>query len=272
MSEINTAFWTTVLTTCEALCDRVGDRLLEDFGSLQAVEKSDGSLVTAADEWSDAELRKGIQLAFPDHGVLSEETTHIFPENDWCWVIDPLDGTTNFARGIPLWGISIGLLYQGTPVFGFVRMPTLRQSFYGYWAGDSGLVMPAGAFRDGTMISVSSDNPSSNHFFNLCARSIGVLTRPVPAKIRMLGISTYNLLTVAMGAALGGVEATPKIWDIAAVWPIVHAAGGCWVAIEEKPIFPLTVGLNYGTRPYPTLVVSQESVRSIFEPLVRAGY
>ena len=137
MTECNGDFWDRVLSTCDKLCDRVGGRLLQDFGTLQAIEKSDGSLVTAADQWSDAELRQGIQLAFPDHGVLSEETIHIFPDNDWCWVIDPLDGTTNFTRGIPLWGISIGLLYQGTPVFGFVRMPTLRQSFYGYWAGDS---------------------------------------------------------------------------------------------------------------------------------------
>ena len=271
MMEYNAEFWNRVLKTCTELCDRVGDRLLQDFGTLQAVEKSDGSLVTAADRWSDAELRQGIQSVFPDHGILSEETIHIFPDTDWCWVIDPLDGTTNFMRGIPLWGISIGLLYQGTPVFGFVRMPTLRQSFYGYWAGDSGLVMPLGAFRDGIAIAVSSDNPSSNHFFNLCARSIGILNNPIPAKIRMFGISTYNLLTVAMGAALGGVEATPKIWDIAATWPIVHAAGGCWVAFEEKPLFPLTVGVNYADRSYPTLVVSQESVREVFEPLVRAG-
>ncbi len=269
MTQSDIQFWELILKTCEALGDRVGDRLLQDFGRLQAIEKADGSLVTEADQWSDSELRQGIQSVFPDHGILTEETLHIFPANEWCWVIDPLDGTTNFTRGIPLWGISIGLLYKGTPVFGFVRMPMLRQSFYGYWAGNSGLEMPVGAFRDGVAISVSLDAPSGNHFFNLCARSIGILKNPIPAKLRMLGISTYSLLAVAMGAALGGVEATPKIWDIAAIWAIVQAAGCCWVALEEKPIFPLTIGVNYGDRPYPTLVVSQESVRQIFEPLVR---
>jgi myo-inositol-1(or 4)-monophosphatase len=76
---------------------------------------------------------------------------------------------------------------------------------------------------------------------------------------------------VAMGAALAAVEATPKIWDIAATWAIAQAAGACWVALEEKPLFPLTVGVNYGDRPYPTLVVAQESVRLVFEPLVRSG-
>jgi hypothetical protein len=52
---------------------------------------------------------------------------------------------------------------------------------------------------------------------------------------------------------------------------IVQAAGGCWVALDDKPIFPLTIGANYSDRSYPTLAVSQESVRVVFEPLLRAG-
>lgn len=266
-----TDFWNAVLDTAQTLCDRVGAQLLKDFGTRQAIEKADGSLVTQSDQWADAELRQGLQAAFPEHGVLSEETTHVFPETEWCWIIDPLDGTTNFARGIPIWGISLGLLYRGTPVFGYVHIPPLGQSFYGYWSGNSGLQMPTGAFRNGQPIHVSADEPSGNHFFNLCARSIGVLQQPVPAKIRMLGVATYNVLTVAMGAALGGVEATPKIWDIAATWPIVQAAGGVWRSLKQDDIFPLQPQANYGTRPYPTLVVSRPELLAVFEPLVRQG-
>jgi myo-inositol-1(or 4)-monophosphatase len=162
------------------------------------------------------------------------------------------------------------LLYRGIPVFGYVRIPTLAQSFYGYWAGDSGLVMPQGAYRNGIAIQVSPDDPSGNHFFNLCARSTGVLKPKFPAKIRMLGVATYNMLTIAQGSALGGVEATPKIWDIAATWVIVQAAGGLWVPLELQPIFPLTIGMDYGDRPFPTLVVTRESVRQVFEPLVES--
>ncbi len=263
-----TDFWSIVLSTCDTLCDRVGERLLQDFGTLQATLKADGSLVTSADRWADDALRSGLLQAFPDHGVLSEEMTHVFPSQAWCWIIDPLDGTTNFSRGIPLWGISIALLYQGTPVFGYVRIPTLAQSFYGYWAGDSGLAMPQGAYRNDVAIHVSQDDPSSNHFFNLCARSTGVLKNSLPAKIRMLGVATYNMLTIAQGSALGGVEATPKIWDIAATWVIVQAASGLWVPLEDQPIFPLTVGQNYCDRPFPTLAVTREAVRQVFEPLV----
>jgi myo-inositol-1(or 4)-monophosphatase len=262
-------FWTTVVDFAESITHRVGERLLQDFGHVQASEKSDGSLVTQSDQWADETLRGAIATAFPDHGVLSEEVEHIFPTTDWCWVIDPLDGTTNFARGLPLWGISLGLLYQGTPVFGYVHMPPLNQSFHGFWYGDSGLTGPTGAFLNHQPIHVSGDAISPNHFFNLCARSVSALQRPFPCKIRMLGVATYNLLTVAAGATLGGVEATPKIWDIAAVWAIVQAAGGVWLPLEETSIFPLTPGQDYGKRPYPTLIVSQPDLIAVFQPLVQ---
>jgi myo-inositol-1(or 4)-monophosphatase len=261
-------FWTTILSFAETTTAQVGAQLLKDFGQAQVSEKADGSLVTQADRWADEALRKAIAQAFPEHGVLSEEAEHIFPDREWCWIIDPLDGTTNFARGLPIWAISLGLLYQGTPVFGYVHLPPLGQSFHGFWQGDSGLTMPTGAFLDRQPIHASPDPLTANHFFNLCARSVSALKQPFPCKIRMLGVATYNLLTVAAGATLGGVEATPKIWDIAAVWAIVQAAGATWLPLETNPIFPLQVGQNYCDRPFPTLVVSRSDLIPIFQPLV----
>ncbi|MCU0570031.1 MAG: inositol monophosphatase family protein [Oculatellaceae cyanobacterium Prado106] len=261
-------FWTMIVEFCETTTARVGAQLMKDFGQVQAVEKADGSLVTRADQWADGELRGAIAQAFPEHGVLSEEVEHIFPSQDWCWVIDPIDGTTNFARGIPLWGISLGLLYRGIPVFGYVAIPPLAQGFHGFWYGDSGLTGPTGAFLNHRPIQTRPDEPSSNQFFSLCARSTAVVCRPFPCKIRMLGVATYNLLTVAAGATLGGVEATPKIWDIAAIWAIVQAAGGVWVPLQREPIFPLTVGVDYGDRVFPTLVASRVELVDVFRPLV----
>lgn len=260
-------FWSTILNFAETSCDRVGTQLLQ-FGQTQADEKADGSLVTQADRWADAELRNAIHQAFPDHGILSEEAEHIFPSTEWCWIIDPIDGTTNFARGLPLWGISLGLLYQGTPVFGYVHLPPLQQSFYGYWYGQSGLTGPTGAFLNHQPIHTSGDDPSPNHFFNLCARSTSVLQKPIPCKIRMLGVATYNLLTVAAGWSLGGVEATPKIWDIAAVWVITQAAGATWTPIDSTLVFPLQTGTDYSHRSYPTLVTSRADLVPTFLPLV----
>ncbi len=262
-------FWDEVRGFCHAITAEVGDYLITKQGTVSGQAKSDGSLVTECDQWSDDRICAAIRARFPEHGVLSEETVHIFPAPEWCWIIDPIDGTTNFTRGLPLWGISLGLLYQGVPVFGYVAMPMLRQCFYGYWPGNSGLKMPIGAYCNGQAICTSQDDTSSNHFFNLCARSIEVLQQPVPAKIRMLGVATYNLLTIAMGAALGGVEATPKIWDIVATWVIVQAAGGIWKSLDQPAIFPLQVGQDYGQRSFPTLVVARSELLPIFEPLVQ---
>lgn len=264
-----TDFWTTVLDFTQATTARVGTQLLQ-FGQVQAEQKTDGSLVTQADKWADQEIQEAIAATFPSHGIISEESGHIFPGTEWCWVIDPLDGTTNFTHQIPIWAISVGLLYQGTPVFGYVYLPPLAQVFHGYWYGDTGLSGPIGAFLNHRTIHTSINSPSQNQFFSLCSRSLSILKPGFPCKTRMLGATSYNFLTVAAGSTLGGVEATPKIWDIAAVWVIVRSAGGVWVSLHPDPVFPLSEGKDYGDRSYPTLVVGQPELVPVFQPLMQS--
>ncbi|MBV9388365.1 MAG: inositol monophosphatase family protein [Chroococcidiopsidaceae cyanobacterium CP_BM_ER_R8_30] len=292
-----TDFWQTVLDFAQATTARVGSQLLKEFGQVQATQgfaggssgtadkgvgatdpncldflgqaqKADGSLVTQADQWADREIREAIAATFPGHGILSEEGEHIFFGTEWCWVIDPLDGTTNFTRGIPIWAISLGLLYQGVPVFGYVYLPPLGQTFHGYWDGANRFSQSNGAFLNHHPIHTSADSPSNNHFFSLCSRSASMLKPEFPCKFRMLGVASYNFLMVAAGATLGGVEATPKIWDIAAVWVIVQAAGGVWISLQKEP-FPMQDGAEYGDRSYPTLVVSHAQLVPVFQPFMQ---
>jgi myo-inositol-1(or 4)-monophosphatase len=260
-------FWNTIVDFAQTTTTRVGQQLMQDFGRVQALQKADGSLVTQADKWADQTIRDAIASTFPEYGILSEEADRVFPGTEWCWVIDPLDGTTNFTRGIPIWGISLGLLYQGIPIFGFVYAPPLNQTFHGFWAGSSGLVTPTGAFLNHHPIHTSLDAPSNNHFFNLCSRSTAAMQSDFPCKIRMLGVASYNFLTVATGATLGGIEATPKVWDLAGAWVIVQAAGGTWVSLKSEP-FPLVAGEDYSDRSFPTLVVSQSDLVSVFTPFL----
>ena len=262
-------FWKQILIFCQQTTEDIGDRLIKDFGKIHAEQKADGSLVTGADRWADFTIREAIETSFPDHGILTEETTHIFPATDWCWIIDPIDGTTNFTRGVPIWGISLGLLYKGTPVFGFVYLPYLKQAFHGFWYGNSGLTGDTGAYLNDRPIHTTKDDPSQSHLFNLCARSLAILRNPFPCKVRMIGVASYNLLLVAAGAAMGGVEASPKIWDIAAVWVIVQAAGGAFVAIDSQPMFPLEIGKNYGNASFPTLALSRAELIPTFKPLAK---
>jgi myo-inositol-1(or 4)-monophosphatase len=260
--------WTKILEFTESTSQRVGKQLLQDFGTVQAYDKSDGSLVTQSDKWADKEIREAIAQAFPDHGILSEENNNVFPDKEWCWIVDPIDGTTNFTRGVPIWSISIGLLYKNTPVFGYIYVPTLNEAYHGFWKGSCDIELPTGAFRNHHPIHTSNDEASKNHFFNLCVRSISVIQKGFPCKIRMLGSATYNLLMVAAGAAVGGVEATPKVWDLAAVWVIVQAAGGTWVSLKSQP-FPLIPGDDYSGRSFPTLVVSRSELIDTFTPFLQ---
>ncbi|MDB9527801.1 inositol monophosphatase family protein [Oscillatoria sp. CS-180] len=262
------AFWTEIVNFAESITTTVGDSLLEAFGKVQAEEKSDGSLVTEFDKWADERLRTAIHEAFPDHGVLSEETVHEFPDKEWCWVIDPIDGTTNFTQGIPIWAVSLGLLYQGTPVFGHIYVPPLGHHFQGYWSNNTDLNVTNGAFLNGQSIRVRLNNPGKNEFFSLCSRSNNVLKQPFPCKVRMLGAATYNLLIVAAGYAVGAVEATPKVWDIAGIWPILHAAGAIWTPLDNQPPFPLEIGKNYRDHPFPTLITNRADIVEKFRSLV----
>jgi myo-inositol-1(or 4)-monophosphatase len=264
-------FWQQVAALAQEITSRVGEQLMADVGGATAATKADGSLVTQSDLWADAEIKRSIQAVFPDHAVLSEEDFHLFTDNPWTWVIDPIDGTTNFAMGLPLWGIAIGLLYHGQPVFGHVHFPPVNQTFHGFWPGESGLEMPQGAWLNGQPIHTSNAALSKNQLFGICARSLGVIKTRLPAKLRMIGVTTYSFLAVAAGFTLGGVEATPKIWDLAAVWPIFHAAGGTWISLSADRIFPAAVGKNYGGHPLPSLVLARAELAAAFEAPIRAG-
>ncbi|MEY2978275.1 MAG: hypothetical protein RLZZ435_2414 [Cyanobacteriota bacterium] len=272
----HSAFWTEVLDTVTLLSDRVGQELLNYFGQVTPQEKEDGSLITQADRWADRALRDGLAAQFPDHGLLTEETPGAFPDRDWCWVVDPLDGTTNFARKIPIWGISLGLLYRGFPVFGYVAIPPLGENFYGFYPGETGLDLPRGAFhtfnekahKEKAPLQVFQGEFTKNHLFSFCTRSIHQLqlppqAPPFPCKIRMLGVATYNLLTIASGLCIGGIEATPKVWDIAATWVICQAAGATWHSLQETP-FPLQAGVQYHAASYPCLVLANPAWRDQF--------
>ncbi|MCL2932569.1 MAG: inositol monophosphatase family protein [Trichodesmium sp. MAG_R03] len=265
-----TDFWNKVLNFAETTTLRVGNQLLQDFGNVKAVQKADGSLVTKSDQWADREIREAIAYNFPSHGILTEESQQVFPSNEWCWIIDPLDGTTNFAKGVPIWGTCMGLLCRGTPIFGYVNLPPLRQSYYGFYGQENQTYFTnypiTRAFLNNQQIQPIQDRIISNNLFNVCSRSTKILPQ-LPTKIRMLGMASYNFLLVASGASIGGVEATPRIWDIAASWVIAKAAGAIWLPLGSEDIFPLKIGQDYLSYPFPTLVLGNKELVSYFLPL-----
>lgn len=110
------------LALAVALAQRAGGLARARFGTdLSIIQKGWGDLVTEVDHACETVLVEGIRAAFPTHHVVSEECGHVGPESDWSWLIDPLDGTNNYAIGLPLYGCSVSLLHRGTPVLGVVH-------------------------------------------------------------------------------------------------------------------------------------------------------
>ncbi len=265
-------FWQTVCQTCEQVSTVVAPRLLAWAGQSLTERKADGSLVTRADLWADQKICDLLQRVFPDHAYLTEEGNHIYEEEEWCWIIDPIDGTTNYSHGLPIWCIALSLLYQGTPVFGYIHVPPLGQTFHGFYHAPGHV---NGAFLNQQPIRVQVAEPNQHQFFSLCARSTDVLKRSFPCKIRMLGSASYNLLTVAAGYTLGAVERTPHVWDIAPAWPILQAAGVHWQWLNapqlgQKP-FPLTAHEDISPLTFHTLVSANAHLGQFFAAYISSS-
>lgn len=261
-------FWNDVLNFSESLTQSVGEALLADFGKVAGRKKEDGSVVTVADQKADVHIREAIATTFPTHGILTEESEQaIFPGTEWCWVVDPLDGTNNFACGVPLWGISLGLLFEGTPVFGYLHFPILNQNYYGFYCGQDKLATPRGAFLNGEAIPSRRESLGNNELFTVCSRSLGWLKNGFPYKVRILGSSVYEFASIATGRVLGAIVATPKVWDLAGTYPLVQAAGASWHAIGAMP-FPLQEGHDYLRDSFPSFVIARTDLEMQFRKYI----
>jgi len=117
------------LRELDSLFELVSQRQTKDFGNISASNKADGSLLTSCDLWSDKTIVDGLASIAPGEGVLSEEGQKLIPNSKAYWVVDPLDGTTNFAAGIPYWSISVARFVDGKPQSSFLIIPTLKKKF-----------------------------------------------------------------------------------------------------------------------------------------------
>jgi myo-inositol-1(or 4)-monophosphatase len=109
-----------------------GDILKKFWGNLREIKEKDfpGDLVTEADQLSEKAIIHSLSLHFPEHQILAEESGISEQKSDFIWVIDPLDGTTNYAHQYPMVAVSIGLLYQREPILGVVYNPFTQELFH----------------------------------------------------------------------------------------------------------------------------------------------
>jgi myo-inositol-1(or 4)-monophosphatase len=243
------------LSFAALLAAECGQLAVATFGLHKAQRKSDGTLVTKTDEQIDRLISTRIAATYPDHAILSEEQSTIYdPAYAYTWVVDPVDGTTNFTHGMPIWGVSIALLHCGRPIVGVLDFPSLHEQYQA--------VLGGGAWRSGERIATSSlTEIDDQQLIMKCTRTDRLFQMRTPLKSRIMGSAAYHLCKVADGTALAGVETTPKVWDLAAAYLIVHEAGGLLVAADGETIFPLAAERrDYKTRSVTTLCAANSAV------------
>ena len=248
------------LNELDSLFKEVSKRQIKDFGNISASNKSDGSLITSCDLWSDKTIVDGLASIAPDEGVLSEEGGQSIPNTEAYWVVDPLDGTTNFAAGIPYWSISIARFVDGKPQSSFLIIPTLKKKFVA--------IKGKGVWLNNQKIDPSQNNHQSE-CVSLCSRSIKILQKKpnsiFPGKIRLLGVSSLNLTSVAMGQTFGAIESTPKIWDIAAAWLLLEELNCSIEWLETDPL-KLVSGQNLSEVNFPLIACRSIERIKILKP------
>ena len=208
-----------------------GRILMSHFGNISSVERksTDIDLLTIADTESEAFILERIKSVYPDHHIIAEESAIFEGNSDYRWVIDPLDGTTNFVHSLPIFAVSIGLQYQEETILGVVYNPAAHKYF---WAEKNG-----GAFLNDkpihiTSISTLSDSLLVTGFpyihddrfekgFDLFKELYGKTQG-----IRRLGAAALDFCFVAMGRFEGFWEFGLQPWDVCAGAIILQEAGG----------------------------------------------
>lgn len=212
------------------------------WGNLDVIseKKRAGDLVTAADKASEAAVLEVLQRHFPDHAILAEESGFLGnPDSEYCWAIDPLDGTTNYAHQYPFFAVSIGLLIAGIPQVGVIFDPFHNELFRAA-TGSS-----ATCNRKPIQVSTTSElrksllvtgfaydrrETADNNYAEFC--HLTHLTQGV----RRSGSAALDLAHVACGRLDGYWERGIAAWDITAGIVLLEAAGGKVTAYDGSPI------------------------------------
>jgi histidinol-phosphatase len=211
-----------------------GARTLAYFNAGTAVEwKGDGSPVTAADREAERAMRAVIGRAFPTHAILGEEEGETAGTAPCRWIIDPLDGTRTFVRGVPLYGTLVGVEVEGEPVVGVVHLPALGETVAAArgegctWNGRPCRVSAVDRL-DQALLLVTDEGVArarSGAYDRLVARTA----------LQRTWADCYGYALVATGRAEVALDPIMNVWDCAALLPIVEEAGGRFTDWRGRP-------------------------------------
>ncbi len=226
------------VSAIEPIAREAGELLMGYFARRVPIEyKGDADLVTAADRASEALIIDRLQARFPRHDVMGEEGARRETGSDYKWYIDPLDGTTNFAHGFPVFCISMGLEHKGQLIAGVVYDPTRGEMFAaekgsGAWLNQRRIHvsktarLPESLLATGFPSHKRHKNPNIHFYHQITLRTHGV---------RRAGSAALDLASVASGRYDGFWEFNLNPWDLSAGVLLVEEAGGQVTGFYGQP-------------------------------------
>ena len=236
---VSSKSFTAVAINCAA---KAGEWIKSKLGSYEKldIKTSSHDLVTEVDKGAEKLIRRLIMTHFPDHAFLGEESTGIGAEaaasalnnvqqSDYLWIVDPIDGTTNFVHGLPLYSVSIALAHKGEVIVGVIYDPARDELF----VAEKG----KGAYVHGVRMKVSKDEQLESSLIAtgfptdqtvlLPLNLAGIqAVAPRVRNIRTLGSAALSLAYVATGRLSGFWELNLNAWDLAAGVLLIQESGG----------------------------------------------
>lgn len=244
-----------------------GETLLQYFHKPMSTtqKESQSSIVTEADIESERKIINLIQKKFPDHNIISEERGFINHNSEYTWIIDPLDGTSNFASGIPWFGVLITLFKENLPIIGGAYLPVQDKLYF----AESG----KGAFRNEEQLPKLNNKELKDSLFAFCVdytedeafldKGINILKKIVKGSRNIRSTnSLIDFIYVIEGKFGGVLNLYTKIWDISGLGLIISELGGVIKNIDGNKI-KFSLGEGISEENFPVIAGTERIVNSI---------
>jgi histidinol-phosphatase len=197
--------------------------------------KADQSPVTVADRSAERLMRELIEARYPGHSILGEEEGETRPGATYRWIIDPIDGTKTFVRGVPLYAVLVGLERDGEPIVGAINIPATGELLHAArgegcsWNGRRARVSNVADLRDALLTCTDAES-MAKHGRGAAYRRLVAAT-----KLQRSWGDAYGYVLVATGRAELMLDPIVSVWDCAALLPVVAEAGGSFTDWQGTP-------------------------------------
>lgn len=222
------------------MCDLAAKETLPRFRTRLEVENKASrgfDPVTLADQAAEAAMRKYVLDNFPAHGFIGEEAPSYQEFAEYCWIVDPVDGTRAYISGLPSWGTLIGLVHNGKPIAGIMHQPYIGERFVA--AGHQAYLCRGQERQNLSTSSVTSLDHATLLTTSPFQFDAGKIDRyravESRCKLARYGFDCYGYAMVAAGHADLVIESGLKSFDVAALIPLVEQAGGVMTNWENGP-------------------------------------